>query len=664
MAAETPSESSLLPWQKHVFDDVKKGLSVAMLGPGGSGKTFLMDNLALLPGAVMATMSNRQAVKSGCRTFHSCLECSPADVSGNWNKTIPAVCDRLRDRCSPLCSDILFRYIPTAPPSEACAGPTEEEGGERIPTPILLISEFCFMSHQLLEFGDRVLRTLRGNNRPWGGLQIVAEGDPYQLPPISNSDTRVRWVMESPVFLASFDRIVLPTTNKRAAEDPDMCRFLEAVRNFDTIPQIERDFVHQTLRALQEKSTAETGMEFTAIAGRRETVASMNAQFVVEKATGKTFKLPKVSFTIEPYEKKGGAAASASTSSLESHMLRMKTISDEMDTFIRSMPDQVFVGAQVVLTDTINRTKGVVNGLACTVVGVKPALLAGKEGKDTLQADMKTAARANHRFVMSDGLPTITVAFTNPFDHEVISTFDVPFRVVVSRMNIGAVRSFVRDNAAFGTIVHFSKTKTEEIQDCMPANCVGYFPFSVGHAFTVHAVQGQTLERVHIVMEPNEMFGKGAHVYTALSRARSLRALTISGLPPSVPLVEYMLRPNPQVRAFFNALGDRHHDGSRPARRFMMDYFDRELEVTWYSPEDKDDAAADPSTIVFAVDAGKRESYFRSYVAAFSTTNTDAFNFVAQKVQSGNSAAFVREIIETTDGIHESEFKTRRSAEE
>lgn len=52
---------------------------------------------------------------------------------------------------------------------------------------VLIIDESSMCSAELFDVLERMLRNIRGNQRPAGGLQLVITGDPFQLPPIERS---------------------------------------------------------------------------------------------------------------------------------------------------------------------------------------------------------------------------------------------------------------------------------------------------------------------------------------------------------------------------------------------------------------------------------------------------------------------------------------------
>ena len=65
-------------------------------------------------------------------------------------------------------------------------------------TDTLVIDEVSMMTPDLFEKLEEVSRTIRRDQRPFGGLQIIMVGDFYQLPPVSREDTK--FVFESPLW--------------------------------------------------------------------------------------------------------------------------------------------------------------------------------------------------------------------------------------------------------------------------------------------------------------------------------------------------------------------------------------------------------------------------------------------------------------------------------
>jgi len=62
---------------------------------------------------------------------------------------------------------------------------------------ILIIDEVSMLHGSRLDMVERACRWVRGNERPFGGLQIILVGDLYQLPPVTKGARRADYVHES-----------------------------------------------------------------------------------------------------------------------------------------------------------------------------------------------------------------------------------------------------------------------------------------------------------------------------------------------------------------------------------------------------------------------------------------------------------------------------------
>ena len=92
----------------------------------------------------------------------------------------------------------------------------------------LVIDEISMLPGRVFEFLEYVCRYLRGGDRPWGGLQVIAVGDFLQLPPVAAGGV-YDWAFLSPVWAATgFQPAVLTTIHRQA--DPEFMDILNAVR--------------------------------------------------------------------------------------------------------------------------------------------------------------------------------------------------------------------------------------------------------------------------------------------------------------------------------------------------------------------------------------------------------------------------------------------------
>ncbi len=62
---------------------------------------------------------------------------------------------------------------------------------------VLIIDEISMISRKQFDFIEKLARGFRGNNEPFGGLQIIVVGDFFQLPPVSRN-RNVEFAFESP----------------------------------------------------------------------------------------------------------------------------------------------------------------------------------------------------------------------------------------------------------------------------------------------------------------------------------------------------------------------------------------------------------------------------------------------------------------------------------
>ena len=75
-------------------------------------------------------------------------------------------------------------------------------------TEVLIIDEISMMTPDLLELLDGHAKSLRRNQKPMGGIQVVFVGDFLQLPPVAKQGN-VKFAFESPVWSQIIDQIIL-----------------------------------------------------------------------------------------------------------------------------------------------------------------------------------------------------------------------------------------------------------------------------------------------------------------------------------------------------------------------------------------------------------------------------------------------------------------------
>lgn len=95
-------------------------------------------------------------------------------------------------------------------------------------TKVLVLDEVSMLPGRILEFVDHVCREVRGDARPFGGIQVIAVGDFLQLPPVAKTGA-YDWAFMSPVWSAlDFSNVTLRVVHRQ--DDPDMVSILNQFR--------------------------------------------------------------------------------------------------------------------------------------------------------------------------------------------------------------------------------------------------------------------------------------------------------------------------------------------------------------------------------------------------------------------------------------------------
>lgn len=169
--------------QREAFQAVLDGESIFLTGPGGTGKSYLIqhivDEIPKRTGKIVAVtaMTGCAALLLGryAKTLHSWagigLGKLPAQTLAQNIRKMTPLAKRWRD------------------------------------TNILILDEVSMLTPLLLETLDEVAKIVRRSQRPFGGLQVVFVGDFLQLPPISK-DGVIRFAFESPLWSALLKRTI------------------------------------------------------------------------------------------------------------------------------------------------------------------------------------------------------------------------------------------------------------------------------------------------------------------------------------------------------------------------------------------------------------------------------------------------------------------------
>ncbi len=195
--------------QREAFDAIAEGKSIFITGPGGTGKSYLIQALYnLIPDRTGKHVS--VTAMTGCAAL----------LLGRYAKTLHswAGVGLGRGTSTQLAMGIrrsgwtLRRWLGTD---------------------ILIIDEVSMLTSDFLDKLDEIAKIVRRDTRPMGGLQIVFVGDFYQLPPVVKADEEgkreIPFVFESPVWKELVKQTISLKQIVRQA-DPEFQKVLNEAR--------------------------------------------------------------------------------------------------------------------------------------------------------------------------------------------------------------------------------------------------------------------------------------------------------------------------------------------------------------------------------------------------------------------------------------------------
>lgn len=72
-------------------------------------------------------------------------------------------------------------------------------------TKVLIIDEISMVDGELFDKLEAVARQIRGNGRPFGGIQLIITGDFFQLPPVPENNKIAKFAFEAETWNTSID---------------------------------------------------------------------------------------------------------------------------------------------------------------------------------------------------------------------------------------------------------------------------------------------------------------------------------------------------------------------------------------------------------------------------------------------------------------------------
>lgn len=318
--------------QQRAFDAVRGGKSILLTGPGGVGKSFVVKSVAKwardarLNFGVTATTGSA-AILIGGTTLHSYLGI------GLGQKTPAQLAEWVRTKKR-------FVY------------------NRLVRLQLLVIDEISMLDSELFEIISIFLGIVKGNNKPFGGVQLLLCGDLFQLPPIRN-----KYFFKSEAWQAMGVETIELTESQRHRGDLEFSEMLSELR----FGRCSRETLEK-LKGTRANEFPE-GIEPTSLYSKNVDVDEVNdgkyEALVAEGARWFEYKMQSSS---------QGALAWASACKIPESV-------------------KLCVGAQVVLTWNVDLDAGLCNGARGVVVdvGLSGANVRFVSGVSVLIAPVKVA---------------------------------------------------------------------------------------------------------------------------------------------------------------------------------------------------------------------------------------------------------------------------------
>jgi len=207
--------STLSLEQNYALAKFKRGENLFITGPGGTGKTRLIQ--ALVAYMKQTDIPHQVCAMTGCAAV--LLNCRAKTIH-SWSgiKTAKGTADQ-----------ILSRILRNRNVVKSWKD-----------VRILIVDEISMMSYKMFELLDLLGRTIRKSNAPFGGIQLVFTGDFFQLPPIPDAGDpySAAFCFESPRWVPTFPAsscIELTTFFRQT--DPNYIRILQEIRKGTISPE-------------------------------------------------------------------------------------------------------------------------------------------------------------------------------------------------------------------------------------------------------------------------------------------------------------------------------------------------------------------------------------------------------------------------------------------
>lgn len=371
----------------------------------------------------------------------------------------------------------------------------------------LIIDEVSMVYGQLLQEMEEHLRKIRKNNKPWGGVQIIAVGDFNQLPPVADRELNGqehhdKFAFDTPAWeQANFHYCFL--TKSHRATDPKLSQVIQHMS--------QNALTEEDMRLLQSRSI------------------SVDEAKERDKATEgePTIRLYTTNMNVDAHNASCIAELEGEEVIFESEadlLVDIEDLTPAQRSQWRAMekratsPVKLKIGAKVVADMP---TQGYPVGRAGSKKGVTLHLMRKSDSSKYLESERITNGSMGYvkgYAVLQSSVNTGTKATIYT------STENIPGYADVLPVVEFAEGTFIIPNISQELTRPVKNKDDEYVGMCYAQSQV--FPLRAGYSITVHKSQGQTYDGA--VLDLSKAFSTGLG-YVALSRVRTLDTAYILG---------------------------------------------------------------------------------------------------------------------------------------
>ena len=343
---------------------------------------------------------------------------------------------------------------------------------------MLAIDEISMLKSETMEYIDKVLKIVRNNNAPFGGIQTILIGDFFQLPPVVKDN-------EHP---------------NRKLQDSDYCFNCKTWKDLDLVPIVLKEVKRQTdkdfVRVLNNLREGKTELDDLKVIWNREQEVR---EFLHSEEANDILKLFSTNDSADNYNLQRLAQLEYPETSLiaedgvkwyddNDNCVEIDHIDRESDEWKKFDTDckaplklqlkcdlKLKTGCRVMLLKNLDIANGLANGSCGTVVNIKPNVVE----------------------VLFDTNKQI-----------------VPIQRVDFEMPVNTKSKTIQITNEDGYTTKIIATKKKIVRN--------QYPLRLAYGITIHKSQGMTFDK--LIVDCGRVFADG-QAYVALSRTRSLQGL-------------------------------------------------------------------------------------------------------------------------------------------